>query len=138
MAADGQDGQDGADGQDGQDGADGREVELQVSNGYIQWRYEGRTLVQSALPFRPHRRSRPGWSGWRRRPGWRRRSETVRTARTGVTPQLRINSDTNQWEVSYDNGATWASLGVAPPALRPGWSGRPGWPEWSERPDPPL
>ena len=30
----------------------------------------------------------------------------------GVTPQLRINQTTNEWEVSYDNGATWSSLGV--------------------------
>lgn len=29
-----------------------------------------------------------------------------------VTPQLRINADTNYWEVSYDNGATWKSLEV--------------------------
>ena len=28
----------------------------------------------------------------------------------GITPQIRINSDTNQWELSYDNGATWVSL----------------------------
>lgn len=30
----------------------------------------------------------------------------------GVTPQLRINADTNFWEVSYDEGATWVSMGV--------------------------
>ena len=30
----------------------------------------------------------------------------------GVTPQLRINSDTNFWEVSYDEGATWVSMEV--------------------------
>lgn len=30
----------------------------------------------------------------------------------GVTPQLRINSETNFWEVSYDNGATWVSMDV--------------------------
>ncbi|MBR7110455.1 MAG: metallophosphoesterase, partial [Clostridia bacterium] len=29
-----------------------------------------------------------------------------------VTPQLRINSETLYWEVSYDNGATWESLDV--------------------------
>ena len=31
---------------------------------------------------------------------------------TGITPQLRINSNDNKWEVSYDNGTTWTSLGV--------------------------
>ncbi len=30
----------------------------------------------------------------------------------GITPQIRINSDTNMWEVSYDGGMTWLSLGV--------------------------
>ncbi|MBQ9802474.1 MAG: endonuclease/exonuclease/phosphatase family protein [Clostridia bacterium] len=31
----------------------------------------------------------------------------------GITPKLQINPETNLWEVSYDNGATWQSLGVA-------------------------
>lgn len=31
---------------------------------------------------------------------------------TGITPELRINAETNEWEVSYDRGATWTSLGV--------------------------
>lgn len=30
---------------------------------------------------------------------------------TGTTPQLKIGED-NLWHVSYDNGATWVSLGV--------------------------
>ena len=30
----------------------------------------------------------------------------------GITPQLRINDTTNMWEISYDNGTTWASLNV--------------------------
>ena len=30
----------------------------------------------------------------------------------GITPKLRINKDTNEWEVSYDNEQTWESLGV--------------------------
>ncbi len=34
------------------------------------------------------------------------------SARDGITPQLRINGDTNIWEVSYDGGVSWASLGV--------------------------
>ncbi|MBQ2774230.1 MAG: hypothetical protein IJF45_07835, partial [Clostridia bacterium] len=33
----------------------------------------------------------------------------------GVTPRLRVNSETRQWEVSYDNGLTWSSLGVSAP-----------------------
>lgn len=30
----------------------------------------------------------------------------------GITPQLRINATTNEWEVSLDRGITWASTGV--------------------------
>ena len=30
----------------------------------------------------------------------------------GITPQLRINPTSNEWEVSYDKGVTWTSLGV--------------------------
>ena len=31
---------------------------------------------------------------------------------TGVTPKLRINAGTGEWEVSYDEGMNWESLGV--------------------------
>lgn len=30
----------------------------------------------------------------------------------GITPELRINAATNEWEVSYDNGWTWITMGV--------------------------
>lgn len=30
----------------------------------------------------------------------------------GITPMLQINASSGMWEVSYDNGATWQSLGV--------------------------
>ncbi len=30
----------------------------------------------------------------------------------GITPALRINSETNMWEVSYDNQATWTTLNI--------------------------
>lgn len=29
-----------------------------------------------------------------------------------IAPQVRINTDTNEWEISIDNGTTWASTGV--------------------------
>ena len=29
-----------------------------------------------------------------------------------IMPQLRINEQTNYWEVSYDNGDSWISMGV--------------------------
>lgn len=30
----------------------------------------------------------------------------------GITPQLGINDETYEWEISYDNGLTWTSLGI--------------------------
>ena len=30
----------------------------------------------------------------------------------GITPKLQINTKTNMWEISYDNGETWTSLNV--------------------------
>ena len=30
----------------------------------------------------------------------------------GITPQLRVNTTTNYWEVSYNNGVSWQSLNV--------------------------
>ena len=35
-----------------------------------------------------------------------------RPGQAGVTPKMQINKDTNEWEVSYDNGNTWTSTGV--------------------------
>ena len=35
-----------------------------------------------------------------------------RPGQAGVTPKMQINKDTNEWEVSYDNGTTWTSTGV--------------------------
>ena len=31
----------------------------------------------------------------------------------GISPQIRINATTSQWEISTDNGATWIATGVA-------------------------
>ena len=38
--------------------------------------------------------------------------ENGQDGQDGITPQLRINTTTLEWEVSLDNGATWTSLGV--------------------------
>ena len=37
---------------------------------------------------------------------------TANAGKDGVTPQLRINETSNEWEVSYDEGKNWKSLGV--------------------------
>ena len=42
----------------------------------------------------------------------------------GITPKLRINENTMEWEVSYDNEETWISLGITmdPSAPKSSWS----------------
>lgn len=37
---------------------------------------------------------------------------SVQNGKDGITPLLRINEATNEWEASYDNGATWSTLGI--------------------------
>ena len=39
--------------------------------------------------------------------------EQGETGASGYTPLMQINSETNYWEVSYDEGATYVSLGVS-------------------------
>jgi len=83
------------DGAPGMDGADGKSAyELAVENGFrgteVQWLA---SLVGAA-----------GQDG---RPG-----EAGETGAAGITPQLRINATTNLWELSYDGGTTWVSLGI--------------------------
>ena len=35
-----------------------------------------------------------------------------------IAPQVRINADTNEWEISTDGGKTWNSTGVKAPEIK--------------------
>ena len=37
---------------------------------------------------------------------------TGNDGKPGITPEIQINPETNEWEVSYDGGTTWESTGV--------------------------
>src|SRR5574344_1535271 len=37
---------------------------------------------------------------------------TGASGKDAIAPQVRINSDTNEWEISTDGGSTWTSMGV--------------------------
>lgn len=37
----------------------------------------------------------------------------------GITPKLRVDSSTNRWQVSYDNGTNWADISPATSATGP-------------------
>ena len=40
------------------------------------------------------------------------KGDTGANGKDGITPKLQINTKTNMWEISYDNGETWTSLNV--------------------------
>lgn len=54
---------------------------------------------------------------------------------SGITPQIRININTNEWEISLDRGQTWQGTGVKATGEKgdPGEPGAPG-PEGPEGP----
>lgn len=126
----------------GNDGTDGREVEIQVADGYIQWRYATGndtawkdlisldTLVgatgaagQNGTDGREIELRKTGTHiQWRYMDeddtAWRNlisideiKGENRKDGVDGITPQLKIGED-SYWYISYDNGATWISLGV--------------------------
>lgn len=90
----GQDGQNGHDGQDGQDGKDGitpPTITVVEENGDYYWIY----------------RQPDGSTSYVTGPD----GEKIK-ANGGAAPQVRINPETNEWEISSDGGATWTSTGV--------------------------
>ena len=42
----------------------------------------------------------------------RRRVRDGAPGQNAVSPKLRINTETKEWEMSIDNGTTWTSMGV--------------------------
>ena len=40
------------------------------------------------------------------------KGDTGSAGKTAIAPQMRINADTNEWEISTDNGTTWTSTGI--------------------------
>ena len=109
--ADGKDGQNGIDGTDGKDGEDGKDgkdgitPEFKVENGSLFASYDkGESWNKLGdLPT-----GADGADGEDGKDG--KNGQDGKNGADGVTPLLRITEDT--WEVSYDNGASWTSLGV--------------------------
>ena len=38
--------------------------------------------------------------------------DTGSAGKTAIAPQMRINAESNEWEISTDNGTTWTSTGI--------------------------
>ena len=90
-------------------GQDGKTPQLKLENGNLYVRYsdtEEWTLLGN-VQGADGSDGTNGTNGTNGAPG-----QDGEDGADGITPQLRINAETNEWEVSYDNGTTWTSLGV--------------------------
>jgi hypothetical protein len=94
-------GKDGTDGRDGIDGRDGESPQIslrQDTDGVYYWTLNGEWILAGGNKMRvTGERGSDGSNG--------------QDGHNGLTPQLQINSGI--WEISYDEGSTWTSLGVA-------------------------
>ena len=100
---DGKDGKDGTNGTNGTNGQDGHTPVIGVTqdtDGNWYWTVDGEYLLDAA----GNKVRANGIDG--------QNGTNGTNGQNGITPQLRINTTTLEWEVSLDNGATWTSLGV--------------------------
>lgn len=96
----------GSDGTDGRNGQDGKTPTFKIENGELKVSYDNGTSWTSLGTVK----GADGADGADGRNG--SSGSNGKDGKDGITPQLRINVETNEWEVSYDNGITWTSLGV--------------------------
>lgn len=80
-----------------------KQIELRVNGDMIEWKYDTDTEWTALLPL-SELKGADGKDGVDGKDGI--------DGADGITPSLRINSTTNEWEVSYDSGTTWTSLGI--------------------------
>ena len=81
----------GADGESlviGRKAPDGRELLLRINAGFIQWQYAGDEEWNDFVEL------------------------SVLIGDGDYEPELRINDATDVWEISYDEGKSWTSLGI--------------------------
>ena len=109
-------GKDGTDGEDGQNGQDGKTPTIEVSeDGY--WIINGIKTTYKAIGTDGEDGKTPTFTvsedGFWVINGTKTEYKAIATdGNDGITPKLKINATTNEWEVSYDSGNTWVSLGI--------------------------
>ena len=112
---DGKDGKDGTNGTNGTNGQDGHTPVIGVTqdtDGNWYWTVDGEYLLDAA-GNKVRANGIDGQNGTNGTNGQNgENGQNGQNGQDGVTPQLRINPTTLMWEVSYDNGTTWTSLGV--------------------------
>lgn len=102
--ANGVDGKDGADGKDGVDGKDGITPWLRIDSDSGNWMVS----LDEGITWKDLGVAAQGPAGADGKDG-----ADGADGRDGITPQMRINSTTKNWEISYDEGATWTVAGPA-------------------------
>lgn len=113
VKATGEKGERGAGGKDGKDGADGKDgitPQLEIGDDSIwQISYDGGQTWTSLGVKATGEKGEQGADGKDGKDGADGKNGT--DGQDGLTPQLRIGDD-NIWQISYDGGQTWTSLGV--------------------------
>lgn len=105
----GADGKNGADGTDGTDGAPAPAISLkEYSDGNYYWTVDGQWLTVDGKMVRAN--GTDGTDGASGNDGTN--GSDGKDGIPGITPKIRINSDTLEWEISTDNGSTWEGTGV--------------------------
>jgi hypothetical protein len=106
---DGTNGQDGAAGHDGVDGQDGASPQISVRqdiDGVYYWTLNGEWIVANGNKLRvtgeKGANGNDGQDGQNGQDG-----QDGQNGQDGVTPQIRINTASNKWEISYTDGASW-------------------------------
>ena len=117
----GKDGVDGTDGTDGSDGSDGTTPIIGVAqdaDGIYYWTLNGEFLTDNQgnkMPVTGPKGDKgdqgtPGADGEDGQDG--QDGQDGEDGKDAIAPQVRINEDTNEWEISTDGGKTWTSTGV--------------------------
>ncbi len=102
-------GEQGVQGDKGDSGENGKTPTFKIENGELKVSYDNGATWTSLGNVQ----GADGADGTDGRNGFNgSNGKDGKDGKDGITPQLRINLETNEWEASYDNGATWTSLGV--------------------------
>ena len=112
-------------GRDGKDGRDGKEADLMISveqdgDGTWYWVVNGERLTDengAAVPVtaqdgRDGKNGTDGHDGVNGLDGKDGRDGKTLADQNLIVPQVRINTTTRNWEISYDGGGTWLDTGI--------------------------
>ena len=116
---DGQNGQNGQDGHDGQNGQDGVTPQISVkkdTDGIYYWTINGEWLTDPTSGEKIKAQGVDGQNGENGQDGQNGQNgqdgKPGQDGKDAVAPQLRINPDSKEWEISVDGGAEWTSTGI--------------------------